>query len=306
MRIAMSGTPLLAKGSVAAVLEHAAQAAADGFGRYHFAEAPDGGVDLLTTMAAIGLATPGLELVTAVVPTWPRHPMVMAQQALTVDQLVGGRLTLGIGLSHAPMMADLGLAFERPIKHLSEYLSVLLAVLEAGAVDFTGELYRCRAKVYNPPERRIPVLVAALGEQTLRLAGARTDGATLTWVGPRTIESHVVPTITKAAEAAGRPAPQIVASLPVCVTSEPDRMREKARSMWAYAQMPSYRAMYAREGVAGPGDLVLIGDEAQVRGELARFAAIGVTEFVAKEFTDRADDAARTHLLLREVASSSR
>ena len=131
----------------------------------------------------------------------------------------------------------------------------------------------------------MPVVVAALGPQALRVAGTRTAGTSLAWVGPRTIRQHIVPTISQAAADAGRPAPLIIATLPICVTDRPTRSGEDQRGAAWYAALPSYKAMFAREGATAPADVALVGSAAEVEDRLALLAEAGVTDYSASEFT---------------------
>jgi len=304
MRIGINGTGLVQRASVDRVAEHAAEAARDGFASYWLAEHPTGGFDALTVLALIGARLPGIELGTAIVPTMPRHPMVLAGQATTVANALDGRLTLGIGLSHAVMMADLGIDFDKPIRHLREYLSILMPLLGHGRVDFDGATLSCHAAMFRRPERPLPVVVAALGPQALKVAGALADGTTLAWVGRRTIRDHIVPRIGEAAAAAGRPRPRVIATLPVCVTREPEAVRALIDSNLAmYGQLPSYRAMFDREGAAGPGQVALVGSATEVTDAIGALAEAGVTDFAASEFTRNPDERAATRALLRSLAA---
>lgn len=299
MRLGINGTGLVQRASVEKISQDAARAAAAGFSSYWLAEHPTGGFDALTVLTVVGQQVDGIELGTAIVPTFPRHPLVLAGQVLTARSVVGDRLTLGIGLSHESMMAELGIGFEKPIRHLREYLSILLPLLATGKVAFDGESLSCHATLFQPPAVPCPVLVAALGPQALRVAGARCHGTTLAWVGPRTIREHIVPTLTAAADAAGRPAPRVVATLPVCVTDDEDRVRGiVAQGLSMYGRLPSYRAMFDREGVDGPADVALIGGEDQVRDAIASLAAAGVTDFAATEFATTDEERERTRALL--------
>jgi len=244
------------------------------------------GVDAMTALAVIAREVPEVSLGTAVVPTYPRHPMVMAAQARTVSQLTGGRFTLGIGLSHQLVIEDmLGMSYGRPVRHMREYLDVLLPLLSGEAVDASGELlsFHGALEIEAPP---VPVVVAALGSQMLSMAGRRTAG-TITWMtGPDTIRGHVAPTITVAAEEAGRPAPRVVTALPTCVTDDPDAARARAAELFAvYGILPSYRAMLDREGAAGPADVAIVGDEASVRSQIEAVFDAGATEFVVVPFS---------------------
>ncbi|HET6470469.1 MAG TPA: TIGR03564 family F420-dependent LLM class oxidoreductase [Pseudomonadales bacterium] len=302
MKLGINGTGLVQRASIDAIVDDAAQAARDGFASYWLAEHPTGGLDALTVLTVVGSRVPNIELGTAIVPTMPRHPLVLAGQALTTNAAIGGRLTLGIGLSHAPMMAQLGLAFDKPIRHLREYLSVLMPLLDEGRVSFAGETIRCEAQLFKRTEPRCSVIVAALGPQALAVAGARTDGTTLAWVGPRTIREHIVPTIAAAAAKAGRPAPRIVATLPICVTNEAAKVRAAIdKNLAMYGKLPSYRAMFDREGVNGPGDIALIGDEETVAAQIDDLRAAGVTDFAPSEFVRSAEERTRTRTLLKTL-----
>ena len=166
MRIGLSGTPLVGKGDAGAIVAHAKAAAADGFASYSIAEHPTGGLDALTVPALLAQALPDIELASAVIPTFPRHPMVLAGQARTLANASQGRFTLGIGLSHAVTIADLGIPFEKPIRHLREYLSILMPLLQDGRVDYSGETLQASAGFFgSPPRVACPVLVAASGRR---------------------------------------------------------------------------------------------------------------------------------------------
>lgn len=243
-------------------------------------------LDAIGVMGILGRETQRIALGTAVVPTFPRHPFTMAQQALTAQVATRGRFTLGIGLSHRMMMENmLGLSWDTPANHMREYLAVLAPLLEGRPVSFHGKLYQVDAALQFPGVARVPLLVAALGPVMLRLAGRFADG-TVTWMtGPRTIETHIGPRIRQAAQEAQRPAPRVVAGLPIAVTNNPDQAREVASRMFAiYGTLPSYQAMLAREGVSGPADIPLVGDAPALSAELRRFADIGVTDLLAVPF----------------------
>ena len=260
------------------------------------------GVDALTALAVAGNQVPGIEVGTAVVPTYPRHPAVLAQQARTVAAAVDGRLVLGIGLSHKVVIEDMfGYDFSRPVLHMREYLAVLLPLLDRQSVSFTGTTVRANVGLTTPSPGRVPVVVAALGTQMLQLAGAQADGTVLWMTGPATVRDHVVPVITAAAESAGRPGPRVVCILPVCVTDDPDAARERAARIFAiYGELPSYRAMLDREGATGPADVAIVGDEDAVSAQISALAEAGVTDFVAGEYTTGAEGA-RTRAFLRTL-----
>ncbi|MEV5595389.1 LLM class F420-dependent oxidoreductase [Streptomyces sp. NPDC052496] len=263
------------------------------------------GMDALTALAVAGARVPDIEVGTAVVPTFPRHPAALAQQARTTALATGpGRLTLGVGLSHRVIVEDFyGYSFKRPLRHMDEYLSVLLPLLEGRPASFSGETVQAQIRLTGPCESRVPVLLAALGPKMLRLAAERTEGTVLWMTGPATVRDHVVPVITAAAQAAGRPAPRVVCILPVGVTSDPESAYARAATAFrAYGTLPSYRAMIDREGVAGPADLALIGDEDTVAAQLDGLAKAGVTDFVALGFLTGAD-AVRTRAFLTSLVT---
>jgi len=270
--------------------------------RFHTAWLPNtDGLEALVTLAVVGRAVPGIELGTAVVPTYQRHPVSLAQQAITAQLATGGRLVLGVGPSHRTFVEEAwGLSYDRPVRHTREYLSVLLPLLEGQAVAFAGETVRANTQLRLGAFRPVPVLLAALAPKMLRLAGERTAG-TVTWLaGPRTIDQHIVPSLQAAAN--GRPAPRVVAGFPVCVTSDPTRARRRAaRLLRGYGQLPSYRTLLDREGAADPGDVAIVGDEASVREQLRRLAAAGATDLMAVEL-GTAEERARTRALLSAVA----
>lgn len=262
------------------------------------------GLDALTALAVAGRGVTGIEVGTAVVPTYPRHPAALAQQVLTVQVALEGRLALGIGLSHQIVIEGMfGYSFERPARHMREYLEVLLPLLRQGQADFTGETVQAHIGLTAPRDHATPVLLAALAPEMLRLAGAVADGTVLWMTGPDTIASHIVPKITKAAEGAGRPAPRVVCTLPVCVTDQPDELRQRADRVFSiYNQLPSYRAMLDMEGASGPGAVAVVGDEASVADQIRALGDAGVTDFVAASFGE-GDDAARTRTVLKDLAS---
>ena len=241
------------------------------------------GIDAITAAAIIGRETKKIELGTAVVPTYPRHPTALAQQALTTQAASSGRFTLGIGLSHKVVIEDMmGLSYERRAKHMREYLSVLGPLLRGEPVQFQGEEYRVNLALDVPGTTPVPVLIAALGDQMLKIAGQSTAGTILWMTGPETIDTHIRPKLQAAAKEASQPEPRIVAGLPVVVTNDVDGAREKISKMLTiYGQLPSYRAMLDKEGAAGPADLALVGDEKTIDAGIQRLRDIGVTDFSA-------------------------
>jgi 5,10-methylenetetrahydromethanopterin reductase len=262
--------------------------------------------DLLTALAVAFREVDTIEVGSAVLPIQNQHPMLLAQRALTLNAIAGGRFTLGIGMTHAAVTEGMwGISWTKPIRRLSEYLDGLLPLLAGQPADVTGELVTARGSVVIPGAPTPEVYIAALGPQMLRLAGRRTAG-TVTWMtGPITLGEHIGPVIRSAAEEAGRPAGsvRVVAALPVSVTDDIDGARSRAAELFAmYGQLPSYRAMLDREGFAGPQDAALIGDEQTVSDRLDQVRASGVDEFVAATFDPSAEGRARTRAALRNWA----
>ena len=219
--------------------------------------------------------------------------MALAQQALTVNQVADGRLDLGVGLSHKPVVEGMwGMSFDRPVKYMSDYLKVLQPLLEKGKVSHSGELVTGRGALDVRAEAP-PVFVAALGEQMLKLAGRAADG-TVTWMtGPATIRDLTAPVISAAAEAVGRPDPQIISAVPICCTNDAEGARARAAEEYAiYGQLPSYRAMLDREGMAGPEDLAVIGSADEIATRLQGFLDAGATTVVANAFGSPDEQAA--------------
>ena len=277
-------------GTVDDVVAEARSAEADGF---HSFWAPNiFGLDAITCLAIVGREVPRIELGTSVVPTYPRHPHAIAQQAHTAAAASGNRFTLGIGLSHRVVIETmLGMSYDKPVRHLREYLSVLMPLSRNEPASFSGETYRVQGAIAAKGSSGFGVVVAALGEQMLRVTAAMADG-TLTWcTGPSTLAGHTIPTINRAAEELGRPAPRVIAALPVCVTADKDAAAARAAKVFAvYGTLPSYRAMLDKEGAAGPADIAITGSVAEVQDRVASLAGIGVTDFAAVEFGATPDE----------------
>jgi 5,10-methylenetetrahydromethanopterin reductase len=260
------------------------------------------GLDALTAFAVAGSGIAGIEIGTAVVPTYPRHPAVLAQQALTTALALDSPLILGIGLSHKIVIEDMyGYSFDAPARHISEYLSILLPLLDGQPVAFEGKTMRASIGLSVPRKGTVPVMLAAMGPQMLRIAGQRTAGTILWMTGPATVRDYIVPAINAAAQEADRPAPRVVCVLPVCVTDDPDGARARAARIFEiYGQLPSYRAMLDREGAQGPADVAIVGSEDDVSSQITALASSGVTDFVVGEFA-RGDEQRRTRNLLKSL-----
>lgn len=294
------GGPGDVNGQVDAVVE----AEKDGFDGIWFGQIF--GPDAMTVLAMAGQKTSRIEMGTSVIPTYPRHPFIMAQQALTTHAATQGRFNLGIGLSHAPVVEGMwGMSYDKPAKHMREYLEVLLPLVREGRVGFNGEQYRVNASVQIPIPGPMPVLIAALAPVMLKMAGTMTDG-TVTWMtGPKTLESHIVPRINAAAAEAGRPTPKVVVGLPVAVTDDPAEAREKAARAFAiYGTLPNYQRVLNMEGTGGPAEVAIVGNEAEVEKQIRAVASSGATDFLAASYPvgdDAMASLARTRALLKTL-----
>jgi 5,10-methylenetetrahydromethanopterin reductase len=293
--------PTIEQGPVDEMVERFAALEAQGFTSGWLPQSA--GHDALTLLAVVARSVPRLGLGTSVVPTYPRHPLMLAAQALTANQAAGGRLDLGIGLSHKMSIEPrYGLSYDRPALHMSDYLSILMPALRGETVDFAGDKLTGRGAVTVPGAVAPRVLLAALQPRMLELAGAVTDG-TITWcTGKITVEEQIVPIITKAAAGAGRPAPRVVVALPVIVTDDEADGRAKAdKQLDGYGRIPVYRAVLDREGAAGPGDVSIVGDEASVTAQLHHLEEVGMTEFIGVPAGDDRDRARTLEHLARLV-----
>ena len=242
--------------------------------------------DALTALAVIGRSVADIELGTAVVPTYPRHPLALAQQALTVQAACGNRLALGIGPSHrGPIEEMYGYSFDGVARHVGEYLDILLPSLASKPVDYSGQVLSAhtRAPLQVAGAKPCPVLLGAMGPRMLALAGAVAAGTVTAKTGPRTLASHIVPSVNAAARQAGRPPPRIAACLPLCLTRDPAVSLERAGAEYLQSeQLPSYQAMLEREGVTRAADIALIGDERQLISKIKTLENTGITDFLAR------------------------
>lgn len=305
MRIGINGSGLLAKPNLATMVADIQRAESSGLANYWLAQT--GLVDALTVFAVAGGSTTSIDLGTAVVPTWPRHPQALAAQALTTQAATGGRTILGIGLAHQMSVeGSWKMKWEKPIRHMLDYLGVLEELLATGKASYEGDVWSFVGESPMPTTTPPRLMLAALGNQMLKIAGTRSDGTILWCVGPKTLERQIVPGISDAASQAGRPAPSVVCSLPVWVTDRKDEARAiVAKTLTIYGQLPSYRAMLDIEGVDGPADISLIGSEEEVKEGLAEIAAAGATDFTAvvQGFDD--DERDRAWSVLATAAKSS-
>lgn len=280
-------------------------------------------LDALTALALAGRETSLIELGTAVVPTWSHHPYAMAQHALTTQAACGGRLPLGIGPSHQSVAEKwYGASYEGVIHHVREYVEVLDACWDAqtaaltgaagplgGPVVHHGDRYPVESLLDVPGAPVVPVYLAALAPLMLRLAGERAHG-TITWMcDEHAHETHVVPRISAAAREAGRPAPRIIAGLPVAVCADPDAGRAVAERRYGmYRDIPTYARALARGSSGSPADVAVVGTEEEVAARIASYEASGVTDLAAMVFgvgadeLERAASHQRTLELLGELA----
>lgn len=248
------------------------------------------GYDALTALSAVAREVPGIEL-GATVPAPPRHPMVLAAQAQTVQAASGGRLVLGLAAGHPGLLKPYGIRFDRPATRMREYLAALEPILRreragsgagdpSAAPESLDDMLTSTAVGGAVPA--VPILLGAMGPVMVRIAGELADGTVTFLTGPRTLGDHIVPGVITAAEAAGRPSPRIVVSLPTLITSDVDRGRSQVNADWAaLAAMPSYRSVLEREGAEDAGQIAAVGDERTVRVQLERLSALGVTDFYA-------------------------
>ena len=288
------------EGQVRQVIE----AEEDGFDSFWLAQIL--GVDALTLIAVAGQRTSRIELGTAVMPTFARHPLAMAQAALSAQAASRGRLTLGMGVAHKPTVEDrLGLRFERPAQHMLDYLTIVRALVENRSVEYDGEVFRVSATLALADAEPFPILIAALAPRMLKIAGEMADG-TVTWMtGAKTLAEHIVPRLDKAAEAASRPKPRVCVGAPIAVTDDAKAARDRAAEIFQrYGQLPSYRRMLDMEDARAPEDIVVVGSEDEVEDQLRRIADAGATDLLAAMFPVGGDEeasVARTRALLKSL-----
>jgi F420-dependent oxidoreductase-like protein len=240
------------------------------------------GWDALTLIAGVAPYTSTIGYAVGVVPVYPRHPLALAAQALSVQALTGNRLTLGVGASHPHMVEGmLGIPMDRPAAYVREYVEALGPLLAGEPTDYVGERLTARGQLAIAGVEAPELILAALGPRMLKTAGELTAGTTTSWAGPEVIEGFIRPRIDAAATAAGRPRPQVIAGVCVAVTDDPDATRRWIGSHYGAAgDMPSYRAVLDRGRKAGPEETAVLGDEETVAKELQRYADAGTTEFL--------------------------
>jgi F420-dependent oxidoreductase-like protein len=285
----------------------------DGFASFWMPQVP-GYLDAMTAVALLGQVTERIEIGTAVVPIQTRHPLIMAQQALTTQVACSGRFALGIGPSHHWIISDqLGLSYDKPVRLVGDYIDVLNAAFAGpGAVAVDNESYRVHSPIDVTDAAQMPVLLAALGPKMLRIAGERTAGTILWMADERAIGDYVVPHITAAADAAGRPEIRVVAGVPValCSDREADDARAYASEVLGHADFsPNYVRLLEHGDATDVGDTMAAGDEAAVLARLRRYRDAGVTDLAARvvpigdDATRRSASRRRTQEFVASLAS---
>lgn len=264
------------------------------------------GFDTLTMIAMAGQRTSRIEFVTGVIPIYPRHPVMLAQQALTVAQATGNRLGLGIGLAHPETVTSWwGMPYERPARYMRDYLSVLLPLLAERRVNFSGDFFKSEVSLRLGQIKAPSVLLAALAPKMLEMAGSIADGTVLWVVGRKAVETHILPRINEAAERAGKPQPRVCIGLPICVTDDAPRGRAAADRQFArYGQLVNYRRVLDIEGVDGPGSIAVVGNEKDVERQLRDLASTGASDFFASIFVPDGEPSgseARTRACLKSL-----
>ncbi|MCM3882547.1 TIGR03564 family F420-dependent LLM class oxidoreductase [Frankia sp. R82] len=253
------------------------------------------GTDALTVYALAGASTTRISFGTSILPTYSRHPLLLASQALTTQAATDGRLIVGVGSSHRALVEDvLGVSYQRPAAYLREYLTVLPRLLRGERFAHAGELLRVdttgvfgRAHVAGADAP--PVYVGTMFPLSLKVAGQLADGV-ITWlVGPNTLVDEVIPIARTAAAEVGRPRPRIVAGIPMAVCAAADVEQHTARVntfLRRFVALPVYERVLARENATGPADLAAIGDEETMAARLKLFADAGVDEVYGVCFGD--------------------
>ena len=304
MRIGLPGTGA----TVDHVVRQAQRAENDGFTSLWYTSAVAG--DSLLAIALAGRATSSIELGTAVMQTYPCHPVLQATRAAAVGAAIGspGRFTLGVGPSHRPFIEGMfGLAYDTPGRHTEEYVQILTGLLDGEAVRFSGDEFRVNAGPL-PLAERVPVLVSALAPRLLRVAGTFADGTVLWMANATAVAQHVTPRITEAAAQAGRPAPRIVAGLPVAVHDDVAGARSVAADLFAvYGDLPNYQRILAHGGVSSPAEAAVVGNEEAVSSQIETLFDAGATDVWAAPFPvgeDKVASRVRTRSLLMELARS--
>ena len=270
------------------------------------------GVDGLTILAVAAAQTERILLGTSIIPTYPRHPVAVAQQVQVIAQLAPGRFRLGVGPSHRPTIDGVfGLDFSSPLGNLREYLRVIKPLLQKGSVDFEGQQYRARATLASPVD--VPVMASALRSGSFELCGAESDGA-ISWVcPPQYLRDVALPAIAAGAKGSGRDTPPLIAHVPVCVHENRDEVRQAVQTQAAiYPRLPFYQRMFAAAGFPEASEgtwsdamiagVVASGDESSVEGKIRGLFELGATEVLASLILAGPDQEASLDRALRLLA----
>lgn len=301
MQISLNLVSAVGASPIDSIVQALAKMRDEGVRRMWMAQMPFDG-DLLTVLAVAMREVDTIEVGSAVLPIQNQHPMLLAQRALTLNTIAGGRFILGVGMTHQAVTEGMwGIPYDKPVRRMREYLDGLQPLLAGEAVNAVGETATARGALQIVGAPTPEVYLAALGPQMLKLAGRRTSG-TLTWMcGPKTLDEHIGPTLREAAAEAGRPedAVRVVAGLPISVTDDVAGARAQAADQFGmYGTLPSYRAMLDREGYPNPEDAAIIGDEKTVSERLDELGALGVDEVSAVVFDASPEGRERTRALL--------
>lgn len=272
------------------------------------------GADSLTIFAAAAGRTKQIKLGTSIVPTFPRHPLVMVQQAQVVAQLAPGRFRLGVGPSHRPTMRAMGMDFRSPLGHLKEYVQILKDLLQTGKVDFDGEFLHAHATIPEPLD--VPVMASALQRRSFEMCGALADGA-ISWICPAAyLRDVALPAMADGAKQAGRPVPPLIAHAPVCVHENAEEVRAAVRQQVSNPRMPFYQRMMRDAGFPEASDgtwsdamidaAVWWGDETRVAGKIKEMFSFGATEVLISPIAAGEDQGESVHRVTRLIAELSK
>ncbi len=269
--------------------------------------------DSLTVFAGAATVTERITMSSCIVPTWLRHPVVLAQQTIALESLAPGRFRLGIGPSHEPAMRAFGVDWHKPLTELKEYLITLRALLHEGSVDFKGEHVTIQARLPQPVQT--PLLASALRPGSFEACGELADAA-ISWQCPAAyLIDQGLPALRRGAERAGRPTPPLIAHTPIAITEDREAVKAAAaRQVSNYSNIPFYRAMYEQAGVPQEmgqvGDdlvdaLVVWGNEDQVVARIKQLLADGMGEVLAMPLVVGGDRDASLDRAYRAVARAA-
>jgi F420-dependent oxidoreductase-like protein len=301
MRLGLTMSAARPADDYGSIIRQVVEAEKDGFETVSFNSWLGG--EPLAAISVVGRETSRIVLQTGIAVTYTRHPLLMAQSALTANAASNGRLVLGVGPSHRPAIEPLGFSYDRAGVHTREYVTIVKALLTEGRAKFEGDFFKVDTTLEVGWGKPCPVLVGALAPHMLHTAGAIADG-TVTWmVGPKTLREHIRPRMELAAREAGRPRPHVTASLPVAVVDDVAQARERAaRAFSVYGTLPNYRRVLDIEG-GEVEDLAIIGNEAEVTRRLRELADAGADDFHASIFAG-SDNGAATIVRTRELLKS--